>query len=220
MAIKKKAVTPSAKNIMDSYTNYILEQGGQPTSVYKFCKEIGIEEKDFYQHFASFEMIEAAFFVAMHNHCVSLLNKNEAYASYDNANKLLSYYYTFFEIAASNRSYILISLKKNKNPINSLIQLKDLRTQFIGYAQTITTLISEPPLNKLRNVEEKILNEGAWLQFLFTLNFWLNDCSANFEKTDVLIEKSVRASFDLMENIPMKSLIDLGRFLWKESPFK
>jgi AcrR family transcriptional regulator len=220
MTTKKKTATPTAQDIIDHYSTYLLEQGSRPTSVYQFCKEINIEESEFYKHFASFEMIEAAFFVALHEHSMCLLEKNEAYASYDNANKLLSYYFTFFEMATANRSYILMSLKGNKNPLASLTQLKELRTHFLAFANTITSTQSMMPDEKLKKMEGKILQEGAWLQFLFTLNFWIKDTSPSFEKTDVLIEKSVRANFDVMENIPMKSLVDLGKFLWKESPFK
>ncbi len=44
----------------------------------------------------------------------------------------------------------------------------------------------------------------------------MDDTSASFEKTDVFIEKSVRASFDLIDTTPLKSLVDLGKFLYKE----
>ncbi|MDG1503318.1 MAG: TetR/AcrR family transcriptional regulator, partial [Flavicella sp.] len=42
------------------------------------------------------------------------------------------------------------------------------------------------------------------------------DSSPSFEKTDVLIEKSVQASFDAMNTQPVKSFIDLGKFIVKE----
>jgi hypothetical protein len=60
------------------------------------------------------------------------------------------------------------------------------------------------------------MQESSWIQFLFTLKFWLDDNSPSFEKTDLFIEKSVKASFDLMQIAPMESLIDFGKFLFKE----
>ena len=36
------------------------------------------------------------------------------------------------------------------------------------------------------------------------------------EKTDVLIEKSVNTVVSLLDTKPLESLIDLGKFLWKE----
>ncbi|MFN4199515.1 MAG: TetR/AcrR family transcriptional regulator, partial [Flavobacterium sp.] len=40
--------------------------------------------------------------------------------------------------------------------------------------------------------------------------------SKGFEKTDVLIEKSVKAAFDVMDTTPLESIFDLGKFIWKE----
>ena len=65
-------------------------------------------------------------------------------------------------------------------------------------------------------VQEKTMSEMAWLQFLFTLKFWIEDTSLSFEKTDIFIEKSVNTSFDLMDIAPLKSLIDFGKFMWQE----
>jgi hypothetical protein len=49
-----------------------------------------------------------------------------------------------------------------------------------------------------------------------TIKFWLDDSSAAFEKTDLYIEKSVNASFDLLNTIPLESVLDFGKFLVKE----
>lgn len=220
MATKKIPIQLSTDDLLSKYTEYVLEQEQRPASVFKFCKHIGIEETEFYKHFASFEKIEAYFFVAMHQHSLKLLHQNKDFENYDDANKLLSYYFTFFEMATANRSYILMTLESRKNPMECLVQLKDFRNQFLEFTQSILGGRAMMPDEKLKKIETKVMNEGAWFQFLFTLKFWMNDSSPNFEKTDVMIEKSVRASFDLMDNIPMKSLLDLGKFLWKERPFQ
>jgi hypothetical protein len=44
----------------------------------------------------------------------------------------------------------------------------------------------------------------------------LEDSSPDFEKTDMAIEKSVRTVFDLFDSSPVDSVIDFGKFLWKE----
>ena len=49
-----------------------------------------------------------------------------------------------------------------------------------------------------------------------TIKFWIDDTSKAFEKTDVFIEKSVNTSFDLIDTTPLKSLIDFGKFIYKE----
>ena len=56
----------------------------------------------------------------------------------------------------------------------------------------------------------------AWSQLLFTLKFWLEDDSPGFDKTDIFIEKSVTASFDLIDVTALKSVFDFGKFIFKE----
>ena len=44
----------------------------------------------------------------------------------------------------------------------------------------------------------------------------MEDDSADFEKTDLFIEKSIAASFELANTKPLKSVVDFGKFLFKE----
>jgi hypothetical protein len=64
---------------------------------------------------------------------------------------------------------------------------------------------------------EALFSEGAWVQLLFLLKFWMEDKSPGFEKTDMAIEKSVQTVFELFDNTPLDSIIDFGKFLWKEN---
>jgi ubiquinone biosynthesis protein COQ9 len=51
---------------------------------------------------------------------------------------------------------------------------------------------------------------------MLTLKFWIDDRSKSFEKTDLFIEKSINASFDLINISPLNSLVDFGKFIIKE----
>jgi len=44
----------------------------------------------------------------------------------------------------------------------------------------------------------------------------MEDSSPSFEKTDIYIEKSVKVSFELIDITPIDSLIDFGKFIFKE----
>jgi hypothetical protein len=44
----------------------------------------------------------------------------------------------------------------------------------------------------------------------------MDDNSAKFESTDIVIEKSVNTVFDLFDSTPLESLLDFGKFMWKE----
>ena len=61
-----------------------------------------------------------------------------------------------------------------------------------------------------------ILKCSYLLSAIFLLKFWIEDASPDFEKTDVAIEKSVRTVFDLFDSTQFESVIDFGKFLWKE----
>ena len=110
----------------------------------------------------------------------------------------------------------MYALKENHEGLKNLKQFKELRNHFKKYI--VDSIKSEPSesFGKVAKVTEPVYAEGAWLQFLFLLKFWMDDTSKGFEKTDVLIEKSVNTVVDLLNTKPLESLFDLGKFLWKE----
>ena len=75
-------------------------------------------------------------------------------------------------------------------------------------------------VDSLERLQDCGIQSLAWLQLLTTIKFWLNDTSSSFEKTDIFIEKSVNASFDLIDTTAIQSVIDLGKFLFKEKTCK
>jgi hypothetical protein len=116
----------------------------------------------------------------------------------------------------ANRSYVLQSLKLDRNPLKNLVQLTSLRDSFKEYVSEILTDDYRLEQEKLQKFQEKAIQESAWLQLMMTIKFWMDDSSAAFEKTDIFIEKSVNASFELMNVKPLNHLIDFGKFLFKE----
>lgn len=214
MATKKSKITKDS--IVSMYMNYTLEQGEKPKSVYQFSKLNEFTEAEFYTFFGNLESIEKEIYNLFFEKTVELLNKDTNYVSYDMKSKLLSFYFTFFELLAANRSYVSMSLKEDKNQLKNLLQLSGLRNHFKKFIGEITTDEVRIQQEKIQDFQEKAIQESAWIQFLFTLKFWLEDGSANFEKTDIYIEKSVKLSFELMNVAPINSLIDFGKFIFKE----
>lgn len=214
MATKKSKITKDS--IVSMYMNYTLEQGEKPKSVYLFSKLNEFTEAEFYTFFGNLESIEKEIYNLFFEKTVELLNKDTNYDSYDMKSKLLSFYFTFFELLAANRSYVSMSLKEDKNQLKNLLQLSGLRNHFKKFIGEITTDEVRIQQEKIQDFQEKAIQESAWIQFLFTLKFWLEDGSANFEKTDIYIEKSVKLSFELMNVAPINSLIDFGKFIFKE----
>ena len=117
---------------------------------------------------------------------------------------------------SANRSFVVAQLKESSNKLKSLSKLSELRIHFKSFYNELEIEKIDLKQEKLVEIQEKSMGEMAWLQFLFTLKFWLEDTSLSFEKTDIFIEKSVNTSFDLIDSTPLKSIIDLGKFLYKE----
>jgi len=129
---------------------------------------------------------------------------------------MLTFFYTFFELLTLNRSYVLFALKENQHMMSKMEQLKGLRKHVKGFAKELIMDRNESKTNILLERSETIYSEGAWVQMLFLMKFWMDDDSAGFEKTDMAIEKSVNTIFDVFDNTPLDAVLDFGKFLWKE----
>ena len=214
MATKKSTLTK--EKVISFYMQSTLEHNSKPKSVFHFAKENGFTEAEFYTFFGGMEGIEKEVFNQFLSKTIELLEKDKDYEYYDMKSKMLSFYFTFFELLTANRSYVVLSLKENSTILKGLMQLSGLRNGFKDFVSSIISDEYRLKQERFQDIQEKALQESAWIQLLMTLKFWLDDTSAAFEKTDIYIEKSVKASFELMNTAPLESLIDFGKFLFKE----
>ncbi|WP_348810683.1 TetR family transcriptional regulator C-terminal domain-containing protein [Flavobacterium maritimum] len=214
MATKKVILTKDM--IVSMFMNYTLEHDQKPKSVYQFAKLNGFSEAEFYSFFGTLESIEKEIFNLFLEKTIELLQKDKDYDTYDMKTKMLSFYFTFFELLAANRSYVVLSLKEHQNQLKNLMQLSRLRNSFKDFVAGIISDEYRIKQEKLQKIQEKAIQETSWIQLLMTLKFWIEDASPAFEKTDIFIEKSVKATFELMNITPIDSLIDFGKFIFKE----
>ena len=213
---KSKKVAINDDSIISLYMSDVLDANEEPKNAFVFCKKHSIEESDFYSFFGSLEAVKQTIWVKFFDNAVATIEREASFESYSDKNKLLTLYFTLFEILTLNRSYVLFSLKENKEGLKNLKNLKEFRNHFKNYIVDKVKSKPSEPFGKAAKVTEPVFSEGAWLQFLFLLKFWMDDTSKGFEKTDVLIEKSVNTVVDLLDTKPLESLFDLGKFLWKE----
>ncbi len=211
---KKKSI--SQIDITRFYMDYVLIHDHKPKSVYAFAKDNNFDESKFYEFFSSFEALEQSIFKVFFDNTYNSLEKSEDYQNFDPQNKLLSFYFTFFENLTANRSCVVHALKGNKDDMKYLRVLSQLKRSFNNYIERLGINLIDVQQDQLQKIQTKGLKESAWFQLLVTMKFWLDDTSTSFEKTDIFIEKSVRASFDLINITPLKSIIDFGKFLFKE----
>ena len=216
ISIMEKNKNISDQNILSFYMDYVLEHGEQPKSVYKFAKLNNFDESQFYEHFGSFEAVEKHVFKALFDNTLKVLVESEDYQMFDARNKLLSFYFTFFENLTANRSYVLFALNQHKNTLKNLSVLSELKKGFMSYINSLDIETLDVKEERIEKFQHRAIQESAWIQLMLTMKFWMDDKSASFEKTDIFIEKSVNTSFDVLNIAPLKSVIDLGKFLFKE----
>ena len=138
MAMATKKTTSkknvSADKITAAYMEWVLTKEKAPLSVYKFCKENNFTETEFYKHFGSFNGLQIAIWNDFYEETIRLANRDEGYETYTNKEKMLTFFYTFFELLTLNRSYVLFTLRENQNVMKNLSQLKELRNLSVPFS--------------------------------------------------------------------------------------
>ena len=224
MALIKSTLTEKIvlddNQIISYYMNDVLEDNHNIKNVYVFCKNNNISEVEFYSFFGSLEAVRDAVWVKFLDNAVATLEKDENYSSYTDKNKLLALHFTLFEILTLNRSYISYVLTESKSGLHAVKELKHFRNRFKDFIVDIIETTTSEHKTSVTKITKPIFSEGAWIQFLFILKFWLDDNSKGFEKTDIVIEKSINTVVDLLDTKPLEGLFDLGKFLFKEARSK
>ena len=207
------------EKIRQAYTEYVLDNGKQPESVYAFCKKFKIKENTFYEEYSSFSQIESEIWKDFFMEARVSAESEEVYQNYTVREKMLAFFFTWIEVLKKNRSYILMSYEGFEKPIymKSISQLADFKNSFYDFMNELlmeareTREVEQRPIPQLMQRYPDLF----WAKTLFILDFWINDASKAFEKTDTMIEKSVNTAFDLLGRSPLDSLFDLGKFIFQ-----
>ena len=206
------------EKIFELYGDYLLNHGERPKNIYRFAKENKFEEIDFYNHFSSFEQIEKLMLVNLFNKSVELASEVNNSDEVISKEKVLNVYFIFFENMTMNRSLVLMILGNDQlHAAKILNQLKETHRDFIKTLDFNDWNIIEKSKDTIKNFHEKAREEALWLHLVSAIEFWKKDTSPSFEKTDVYIEKTINTGFELMDNEPLRKVLDLGKFLFKEN---
>ncbi len=204
------------EKIQKAYKEYVLEKGTPPPSVYIFAKKLKMPEAEFYEYYNSFEAIESDTWLDTLRQTLTTLHADAAYDQYSVREKLLAFYYTWIEVLKSDRSYVVYSYHKLRQPVSrNTGSLKPLKNGFYNFATELMMEGRESREVVTRPVLSDRYVDGLWMQLLFILDFWVKDLSRGFESTDTAIEKSVNTSFDLMGKSVVDSVLDYAKFVYQ-----
>jgi AcrR family transcriptional regulator len=212
---RKTSGDTSRGKVVDAYKEYLLINGAQPPSVYKFCLDLGISEDQFYVHFGSFEGLEKAIWKEFIDRTIARIQADKSFPSFNAQEKVLAFYYTMLEVLKSNRSFVVYQLK-NQSRLEIIPGfMKDFKAR---YEEFVGDIINEGIKNgeiANRPYLDKRYPQLFWAHFALMLLYWKDDESASFEKTDAYVEKSVRLAFDLIGKGVVDSALDFARFIYQ-----
>ncbi|MGV3561531.1 TetR family transcriptional regulator C-terminal domain-containing protein [Larkinella arboricola] len=215
------------EKIRKAYTDFVLENGTPPPSIFQLAKKLKLSEAEFYQEYTSFESIEADIWLGFFKQVLDTLEADPVYQTYSVREKLLAFYYTWIEVLKAQRSVAVFSYNRLREGMATVSPVAKVRMNRQSprtlqpfkeaYYEYVRDLLAEGRESKEVEPRPFLADryaDGLWAQTLFILQFWVNDVSKNFEKTDTAIEKSVNTAFDLIGRSPLDSLFDLAKFIY------
>ncbi len=210
---KKTKITK--EHLIDCYMDEVAKLQGKPESMADFAKDQGFDPEEFHEHFNSLEDLDKAIFKIFIDVAIATLAESTDFATFSKKDKLLSLYYTLFENLNLNREFVLPTIKSYGISLNAISLFNGLKESFVAFIDSLE--LETLRLNDtLESIQKKSVREGAWVQLLLTIKFWMSDDSDQCEKTDIFIEKSINTSVELLNTRSLNNIIDLGKFLYSE----
>ncbi len=204
-------IMESRQHILSTLVEHLKEFGAPPASVYRFCKDAGIPEKDFFSAFGSFEAAESAYWAESLTHVIQSVESGEAWQGFNARERQLAFLYAYFEHALEHRSLLLNRL--NIGIYQRPAYLRGFETRHKNFAKSIIEHGITTGEIADRGRLGMLYPEALHLHFRSVIDFYLKDMSEGFVKTDAYIEKSVALAFDVLRSQALDSAVDLARFL-------
>jgi hypothetical protein len=214
---KTKKEILSDQSLQAQYKDFVLTKGEKPSSVFAFCKLIDIEESEFYKHYASFEALEKAIWQGYAISTIQHIGSDAAFQQFGAREKILTFYFALAETLKTERSFVLHQLSAMPKSIGVPSHLKAFKITFEEWIDGVLSEGKGTGEIAMRPFVDKKYPGLFWMHLLFILKFWSSDDSANFEKTDAAIEKSVTLAFDLIGKGVLDNALDFGKFLYQNA---
>ena len=215
----KKTKQGNEEMIISAYMDHLLINGKKPSTVYKFCKDLGIPESEFYKVGNSFEAIETRIWANYMERDVSAAKADKQFEGFSGREKMLSLYFVLMEILKQNRSFALLTsgIRLQQDFIPTC--MKGFREKFESFVAEVMGEGKNSGEVANRPLLDSRYPQLFWIHLVVVIGFWKDDSSADFEQTDAFIEKSLNLAFDLIGKGTLDNAIDFAKFLY-QSKFK
>ena len=198
--------------ISEAYMATLQKEGHAPVSVHRFCKDLGVEEKDFYMAFPNLHAVEKHFWRSWMETIIAAVSSGKEWTSFSAKERYLAFLFAFTGQALEQRSLLeqrfgKLTLLCNPSSLDGLkSSFKDFAGDLIQYGMEKGEIAHRGALGNL-------YPEVLYIHWRSVLEYFLKDESQGFERTDAFIEKTVEFAFDLFRTQAIDSAADLVRFL-------
>lgn len=204
------------EQILNAYQDHLLEHGQPPVSVYRFCKDLEITEKAFFELFPSFHVVEAVIWESMLDRVIASVETGTEWQEFSAKQRLLAFLFAFIEASLEKRSLMLLRFSEigvfSRPPF-----LRRFAARYHQFAKSIVETGVENGEIAERGRVSDLYPSGLYTLFRGVIDFHLEDDSDQFQRTDAFIEKSVNVAFDCIRTQVLDSAFDLAKFLLPQS---
>ncbi len=199
--------------IVQAYKELLLGTDTEPT-VHSICQKAEVTEADFHKHFATAADVGKKIWRKLAEAVTATLASSQTYAQYGAREKLLAYFYTFYEQAVAERSFIAKTW-----PESGIAGLLSHESLFESYRDAFKMYAAEVVADGVASdeVKERLSLSSRYPDLLWVLHqrlmhFWLADTSEQFTATERAIEVYSKVPLELMGHNILDSMLDALKF--------
>lgn len=200
------------QRILTAYAEHLREHGAAPASVFKFSRELGIEERTFFAEFPNFDAAESALWRGLVDQVARAVTSGSEWEGFSARQRLLTFLFAFTEESLAWRSLLLLRIGKC-GPLTRPAHLGGLEEGFKEFIVPVLEHGRSTGEIAGRGALEQAYPDAFFVHFRAVIDFHLRDASAGYERTDAFIEKSVALAFDLLRTQAVDSAFDFAKFL-------
>ncbi|MCB9230866.1 MAG: hypothetical protein H6581_04350 [Bacteroidia bacterium] len=201
----------------EAWVKFYQTRGVTAPNLAAVAASSGLSASDLHALYGKIEELEADVWLGWLETTLFRLQSSEEYPEYMARDKALAFFYTFMEVVGPNRTYIKTAFNQASFRRYHPYFLHSFRKGFDQYVQTLLKAGRENQEIMDRMLVDQAYPEIFWMQFIFVLNYWLNDKSDGASQTDAAIEKAVNLCFDLIGHTPLDSILDFSKFLFQKN---
>jgi hypothetical protein len=194
--------------IIETYKTMLIS-GEEAINSFTLSNKLGISEKEFFQHFSSTEDVGRRIWAKLGDEVIESLNNSEEVAEYSSLNKILAYYFTFFEIALGYRSFIERTIDKPELLRSYKDKFKEYVSDIIQEGIAMEEIVERLSLSSY-------YPDMLWQLHLRLVNFWLQDTSEHFVETEKAIEVYSKLPLEFMQHNLMDSVYETVKFSFEQ----